>query len=97
MISTQMEKCNYYVLNDIEDSYGQATVPNQPSGVIDISIHTSSIMNQDGIKYNDCAFIGLTLDDAVTDKYIIEYQGSNLKVLYVIPDGRYTQVFMKQI
>ena len=90
-----MKIYNYFTLGD-DDGYGQPTISAEPKGTIKMSIHTSSQSVQDNINYKDCNYIGLTLAK-VDDTYIIEKDEERLKVLYVNPEGRYTQVFMKAI
>ena len=51
----------------------------------------------DNILYTNANYIGLTLDNSITDKFVIEYGKEKLKVLYVNPQGRYKQVFMAEV
>lgn len=51
----------------------------------------------DNILYTNANYIGLTLDNSITDKIIIECGKEKLKVLYVNPQGRYKQVFMAKV
>lgn len=96
MISTDMRTYNYYLLGAYDD-YGQSQpVGNEPAGAIRIAIYTSSQAIQDNINYKDATYIGLTMA-TVDDTYIIEYENTKLKVLYVNPKGRYKQVFLKEI
>lgn len=90
-----MKIYNYFTLGD-DNGYGQPAISTEPKGTIKMSIHTSSQSVQDNINYKDCNYIGLTLAK-VDDTYIIENGEERLKVLYVNPEGRYTQVFMKAI
>jgi len=90
-----MKIYNYFTLGE-DNGYGQPAISTEPKGTIKMSIHTSSQSVQDNINYKDCNYIGLTLAK-VDDTYIIEKDEERLKVLYVNPEGRYTQVFMKAI
>lgn len=96
MINSQMKLYNYF-LYGIKDEYGQLTLSNTAIGKVKIAINISSQSAQDNILYKDCSYIGLTNDKDINDKYVIEYNGNKLKVLYVNPIGRYKQVFLKEM
>lgn len=93
MINTDMHLYNYYTFGNV-DEYGQPTISDKPEGKIKIAINTSSQSIQDNILYKNSSYIGLTMDAAINDKYVIEYNGNMLKVLYVNSKGRFKQVFM---
>ena len=97
MINTVMRTYNYFTFGN-KDKYGQASTPNYdiPAGTVKIAIYTSSQAIQDNIRYKDATYIGLTHAD-ITDNCVIEYGEEKLKVLYVNPQGRYKQVFLKNI
>ena len=98
MINADMRSYNYFTIG-AKDSYGQPQMPEKdaaPVGQIKMAINTSSPGTQDNVKYKDCSYIGLTHAE-VDDTYIIQYGKERLKVLYINPMGRYTQVFMKAI
>lgn len=92
MINANMRSYDYFTLGG-NDAYGQPTTSNEPVGQIKMTINISSQSTQDNILYKDCSYIGLT-HAPIDDTYIIDYEGERLKVLYVNPKGRYTQVFM---
>ena len=96
MINTDMHTYNYYTFGD-PDKYGQPQLSKIPQGSIKIAINTSSQSIQDNILYQDCSYIGLTMDSTVNDTFVIQYGNEKLKVLYVNPKGRYKQVFLKRI
>ena len=95
MINTTMKSYNYFTYGK-EDSYGQAQLSAEPQGKIKIAINLSSQTIQDNINYKGCQYVGLTHDKTVNDSYVIQYGESKLKVLYVNPMGRFTQVFMAE-
>lgn len=76
------------------DEYGQQNP--EYKGFIKMAIYTSSQSVQDNIRYKDATYIGLT-QAKVDDTFVINYDGELLKVLYVNPQGRYKQVFMKNL
>lgn len=94
MINRDMKYYDYFTLRNKND-YGQAVVSTEPTGKIKMAIKLTSQSIQDNINYQDAQYIGLT-HAQVDDTYIIEYEGMRLKVLYVNPDGRFKQVFMKK-
>lgn len=98
MISTDMREYDYFTLG-AKDSYGQDVMPKEgdtPIGQVKMAINISSQAVSENINYKDCNYIGLT-QAKVDDTYIIVYGEERLKVLYVNPKGRYTQVFMSKI
>ena len=98
MINSDMRLYNYFTLG-VEDEYGQLQTPSEdaePVGQIKMAINISSQSIQDNILYKDCSYVGLT-NAKVDDTYIIEYGKERLKVLYINPKGRLTQVFMKEM
>lgn len=98
MINADMRFYNYWTIGN-KDSYGQAQMPSKeaaPIGAVKMAIYSTNLTTQDNIKYKDCNYIGLT-NANVNDKFIIQYGDTRLKVLTVTPQGRYKQVFLKEI
>lgn len=98
MISAKAKFYNYHTLGEV-DAYGMPQIPkvtDTPKGQIKMSIFHSTLANQDNIKYKDCTYIGLTLAE-VKDTFVIDFNGVLLKVLYINPDARVKQVFLKEI
>lgn len=91
-----MRLYNFFTFGE-EDAYGQPQLSEEIQGQIKMAINTSSQSIQDNIRYKDCSYVGLTHDANVNDTYVIDYEGEQLKVLYVNPKGRLKQVFMKNI
>ena len=103
MINAQMKNYNFYLYDEEADIYGQKTLikdaEGEPEiqGAVQMSItHTDTRIQQD-INYIDATYFGLTHDKSISDRYVIQYGDERLKVLYVIRDGRYSQVFMNVI
>lgn len=96
MITTDMRTYNYFTLGD-KNGYGQPTVSEEPQGTIKMAIYISSQSTQDNINYQNCNYVGLTMDKSVNDKMVIEYGEEKLKVLYVNSAGRFTQVFLQRV
>lgn len=96
MINNDMRLYNFFTFGE-EDAYGQPQLSEEIQGQIKMAINTSSQSIQDNIRYKDCSYVGLTHDANVNDTYVIDYEGEQLKVLYVNPKGRLKQVFMKNI
>lgn len=91
-----MRLYNFFTFGE-DDAYGQPQLSEEIKGQIKMAINTSSQSIQDNIRYKDCSYVGLTHDANVNDTYVIDYEGEQLKVLYVNPKGRLKQVFMKNI
>ena len=92
MINADMRYYNYFTLGE-KDAYGQQTLSNTPTGKIKMAINVSNQNIQGNINYKDAQYIGLKLAE-VNDSFVIEYKNEKLKVLYTVPFGRYTQVFL---
>lgn len=87
---------NYFTFGD-SDGYGQPVLSEDHVGSIKMAINIASQVAQDDIRYKDATYIGLTMDKAIDDSFVIEYGAEKLKVLYINPKGRYIQAFMKNI
>lgn len=93
MINSQMKTYDFYTLGEL-DAYGQETLSTDPKGTIKMAIYVSSQSIQDNVNYKDAQYVALT-QTKVNDTYIIDAKElGRLKVLYVNPQGRYTQVFL---
>jgi hypothetical protein len=99
MINADMRLYNYFTIGEA-DGYGQPQLPAKdatPKGQIKMAINITSQSVQDNVNYKDCQYVGLTHNKDISDKHLIEYNGKRLKVLYVNPKGRLTQVFLKEL
>lgn len=96
MINAAMRIYDYYTYG-ANDGYGQPVLSKEVQGSVKMAIHTSSQAIQDNINYQDCSYIGLTYDKTITDAHVIKYGKEKLKVLYVNPEGKLKQVFLKRI
>lgn len=95
MINAQMTEYKYFVYK--ENEYGEQVIDTSSSGTILMAINLVNKEVTDNILYTNANYIGLTLDNSITDKFAIEYGKEKLKVLYVNPQGRYKQVFMAKV
>lgn len=96
MINTNMRTYNYFTLGDA-DGYGQPTVSTEPQGTIKMAIYISSQSTQDNINFQNCNYVGLTTDNSINDKMIIQFGDEKLKVLYVNSAGRFTQAYLTRV
>lgn len=92
MISINTRAYDFY-LYETANAYGQAQLSAEKKGQIKMSIFDLNKNTQDNIKYQNATFLGLTFEN-ITDRYVIQYGETKLKVLYVMPRGRHKQVFM---
>ena len=103
MINAQFKEYGYYLYNSENDIYGQKTLikddKGEPAvqGTIKMAINHTATSIQENINYKDASYLGLTLSRSVDDTFVIQYGEERLKVLYVVPTGRYRQVFMARI
>ena len=98
MINANMREYDFYTLGAV-DAYGQRTLAKdaQPQGKIKMAISISNQTIQDNILFQGCEYMGFTHDTKVNDTYIIDYNGTRLKVLYVSPQGRFKQVYLTRM
>ena len=103
MINANMREYNYFLYNSDTDAYGQKTLIKDDNGepviqgTIKMSIDNTTTAIQDNINYQNAQYIGLTMNKNISDHYVIQYGEEQLKVLYVVPKGRYRQVFLNSI
>lgn len=96
MINADMRTYNYFTFG-AKDKYGQAILSEEPQGTIKISVNSVSQSISDNVNYSQATYIGLTRDAKVDNTYVIDYEGTKLKVLYINPKGRLKQVFMAEV
>ncbi len=96
MINTNFRSYDFFTFGEL-DQYGQPTLSKEIQGAVRMSIFTTSQSIQDNILYSNASYMGLTHDKKVNDKYVIDYNGTKLKVLYVAPQGRLRAVFMAKM
>lgn len=92
MIAADMRFYDYYLLKD-KDEYGQPRLTEEVQGTVKMVINNISQSIQDNVLYQGSTYIGLT-NAPIDDKHVIVYEDKKLKVLYVNPHSRLTQVFM---
>ena len=96
MINADMRSYPFFTFGMDTDAYGQEILAATSQGTIKMAINIVSQNISENINYKEATYIGLTKDAEVNDTYVIEYGAIRLKVLYVIPKGRYKQVFMSE-
>ena len=99
MIFSNMRYYDYWKTS-VNEEYAQEVMPDTsatPIGQVKLAIYPTSTGTQDNILYANCSYVGLTFDAEINDKYIIDYEGQRLKVMYKQPTGRYKQVFLKRV
>lgn len=95
MINTDMRLYDYFTFGEL-DAYGQPQLSEEVKGSVKMAINTLSQSISDNVRYKDANYIGLTLS-LLDDSMVIQYGAERLKVLYVVPKGRFKQVFMKNL
>lgn len=99
MIYNRMRQYNYWLVA-VNDLYGQEVMPSadaEPVGTVKLSIFPTSTGTQDNILYANCAYVALTYDAEIDDKYVVAYGKERLKVMYCQPQGRMKQVFLRRV
>lgn len=93
MLNTQTHLYNFFTFGE-GNEYGQPTLNPEVKGTVKLAINTSSQAVADNVLYKDAEYLGLTLDKSINESYVIQYGDKKLKVKYVNPIGRYTQVYL---
>lgn len=96
MMYASMRNYDFFSLGE-NDEYGIPVLSSEPTGTVKMAIFISSQSVQDNINYQNCNYIGLTMDKSINDKCVIQYGNEKLKVLYVNPQGRVKQVFLQKL
>lgn len=96
MINADMRFYDYFTIG-ADDAYGQPQITEDIVGSVKMAINSLSTVILDNVRYKDATYIGLTLTSLLDDTCVIKYGDEKLKVLYIIPKGRYKQVFLKNI
>ena len=103
MINAQFKAYNYFLYNSEDDIYGQKTLIKDDNGepavqgTVKLSVSNTSTSVQQNINYKEATYIALTHNKDINERYVIQYGQEQLKVLYVIPAGRYRQVFLNSL
>lgn len=88
----KMNKVTYRAFTNTKDAYGQLKQTYTDS-YIDMMIRIRSQVNVEDPRFIDCDKIGITEEILVPGNYIID--GESYLIQYVIPSGRFNQVFLK--
>jgi hypothetical protein len=96
MINTNFRTYDFFTFGD-RDEYGQPKLSEEVMGAVKMAITTTSQNVQDNVLYSGASYMGLTHDKRVNDSFVIDYEGTKLKVLYTSPQGRLRAVFMAKM
>ena len=95
MINAQMTEYKYYPYK--ENAYGEAILDEGSYGSILMAINLINQTVSDNPLYTDATYLGLTYNKEISDSNVVEYDNQKLKVIYVNPIGKYTQVYMAKM
>lgn len=96
MINTNFRTYDFFTFGEL-DSYGQPKLSSEPVGQVKMAITQTSQNVQDNVLYTNASYMGLTHDKQVNDTYVVDYNGTKLKVLYVSGQGRLRAAFMAKV
>ena len=85
----------YTSYTDELDEYGQPKVDNTEKECL-MAISVTKHSTVDSPLYIDSEYTGITMDNELNDKCIVNYNNMKLKILYILK-GRFNQVFMQRI
>ena len=85
----------YTSYTDELDEYGQPKVDNTEKECL-MAISVTKHSPADSPLYVDSEYTGITMDNELNDKCIVNYNNMKLKILYILK-GRFNQVFMQRI
>lgn len=96
MINADFRTYNYFTFG-ANDAYGQPKLSEEVKGQVKMAIYPTSQNVQANILYHNAQYIGMTHDKSINDTFVVDYQGTKLKVLYVSRTGRLQQVFLAKV
>lgn len=82
--------------NGEKDSFGQIRQDSGTARTVPMAVKLYSQSNVQDPRYVEVTDIGLTYDKNITAANRIAFDDSTYNVLFTIPSGRITQVFMKR-
>ena len=88
----KMNKVIYRVFDNTKDAYGQLK-RNSTDTEIEMMIKIRNQVNVEDPRFIDCDKIGITTETLIPGNYIVD--NDNYLIQYVIPSGRFNQVFLK--
>lgn len=88
----KMNKVTYRAFTNTKDAYGQLK-QEYTDRYIDMMVRIRGQVNVEDPRFIDCDKIGITEETLVPGNYIID--GESYLIQYVIPSGRFNQVFLK--
>lgn len=96
MINTNFRSYDFFTFGEL-DEYGQPKLSEEVQGAVKMAITNTSQSVQDNVLYTGASYMGLTHDKRVNDSFVIDYEGTKLKVLYVSPQGRLRAAFLSKM
>ena len=96
MVNTDFRTYNYFAFGAL-DAYGQPALSEDIKGSVKMAIYPTSQSVQANILYHNAQYMGLTYDKSINDSFVIDYNGTKLKILYVSPTKRLRQVFLAKV
>lgn len=78
------------------DDYGQPRQGEPTERTVEMVIKLYSNAIENNPLFNDVELIGITKDQTITDSNRIVVGAKTYDVVYVIPSGKYLQVFLRQ-
>ena len=103
MISRERRDYEYFRYSEEDNAYGQKTLikddENNPVvfGTVSMSIFDTANAFTGDVRFKDSKYLGLTNDKFIDTSFVINYKGEHLRVQYIVPRGRYKQVFLNSI
>lgn len=95
MIQTDMRSYSFFTFGE-SNGYGAPSLSTAPKGEVVLAIYNTSQQIQDNINYAEANYIALTQDKNIDDTYVVQLsENKKAKVLYIQPQGRYRQVFLR--
>lgn len=93
MINRELQTVIIKQFAETLNDYGEKEL-SETTSTAEMMIKQSSRSNVEDPRFVDVEYIGLTKAD-ISVNNVVEFDGIDHMVLYVIPSGKYTQVMMK--
>lgn len=96
MISRELKPAMVLTYDDTLDEYGQPNKSEPKKRPCEITLRIYKHTQVEDIRFNDVTHTALTYDKQITDSNKILYNGDTYSVIFVNPEGRLSQLFLKK-
>ena len=96
MIQRELKPYTVLTYDDELDDYGQPRQGTPTERTVEMVVKLFSNQIVENPLFNDVELIGITKDQTINDSNKIIIGGKTYDVVYVVPSGRYCQIFLRR-